>query len=416
MIEKYVLDNGIHVICDEVSFYKTFSLGFWVGVGSIYEDDLTNGYTHFLEHVLFKGTKTRSYLDISKEIDCVGGYINAFTEHESTCFYVNMMTKYTKLGINVLWDIITNPTIESNELEKEKMVVLEEINMYEDSSEDLVTDLFLASTWKGHPMGYPILGNKDNIDKIDRYSIIDFYKKHYSSDNITISISGNFDKKVFIKEIECLSFRIGEKAFYKPKLIEPNFGMDYKYKELLQLYFNLGFKAFNRHNSKRYVLYLLTILLGGGSSSRLFVEVREKLGLCYSIYSYHKLFEEDGLIAIASSTSEDKYIRVLEVIWQEIDKLCKYGITEEELNLAKEQFIGNIIFEQESLEFRMIRNAKYEIKYGYQLPYEEAILNIKKVKVDDVNNIINELFKVESCSMFSLGAVDRVGFIPKKIG
>ncbi len=412
MIEKYVLDNGIEVICDHVDFFQTFSLGFWIRIGSIYENKFNNGYTHLLEHMLFKGTKKRSYLDISKEIDGVGGYINAFTEREYTCFYVSLASHHLDLGTEILWDMLTNSTIDKEELDKEKMVIVEEIKMYEDVPEELVIDLLFASMWKNNSLGFPILGNIQNIQHVNRNELLDFYAKYYSSNNIVVSITGNFDKKRVLKQLESFSFKKAAKNGYKSDPIQVDLKKSYMIKDLEQIHFQFGFQAINRVDDNRYALHLLHLILGGGSSSRLFLEIREKLGLCYSIYSFFKLFEKDGVLGIGSSTSLENYNLVIEAVYKEIEKLIDNGITEEELYLAKEQFKGNVIFGQENLEARMNRNAKCELNYGRNISYDETFAKINNVTLADVNKLIADILKVDSYSFYSLGPAEHTKMHP----
>lgn len=412
MVEKFVLDNGIEVICDKLDFFQTFSMGFWVRIGSIFESESTNGYTHLLEHMLFKGTEKRNYLDISIEIDQVGGYINAFTEQENTCFYVNLTKEYLNLGVDILSDMITNSKLDENELEKEKQVAIEELKMYEDSPDELISDLFYKNLWKNHPLGRPIIGNISNIQNATRDKLTYFLKNFYTSNNLVISISGNFDQKQLLKELESIPFSTGKKNCYPQEPLVANLKSGHHVKDLEQVYFHFGFQALNRHHPKRYVGSLLNLILGGGSSSRLFLEIREKLGLCYSIYSFYRLFEDNGVLAVGSSTSVDNYKSVLQVTMNEIEKLNKHGITGEELNRAKEQVKGNIIFGQENLESRMNRNAKSYIYYNRTLSKEEIFAEIDKITVTDVNDLINDTLHLDNYSFFSLGPDEHIPMFP----
>lgn len=418
MIEKHRLDNGITVICDQEDFFKTFSLGFWVKAGSIYENSTNNGYTHLIEHMLFKGTQKRSYQDISNEIDAAGGQMNAFTERENTCFYVHLMSQHQQLGVDVLWDMISNSVMDADELEKEKMVIVEEIKMYDDTPEELVHDLFTAHLWKDHPLGYPILGPIENIENADRDKVISFFHQFYKPENIVVSISGNFDKKDLLSQIEKLPFHnIANGGSKSPenKELNTNYSSACTSKDLEQVHFIFGFPAFSRSNPDRYALFLLNNILGGGSSSRLFLEVREKLGLAYSIYSYHSLYQDGGILGISSSTSLENYKVVLETISLEIQKILNDGIHEAELSRAKEQLKGGVAFSRENLESRMNRNAKYELNYNRYISYEEIVNKIDSVSLGDINELFEKIFKPEVFAFYSLGPKDHSNIFSNKL-
>ncbi len=403
MIQKHILDNGIRLICDQEDYFKTFSLGFWVKAGSIYENTQNNGYTHLLEHMLFKGTHKRTYLDISQEIDSAGGHINAFTERENTCFYVHLMNHHQELGVDILWDMMANSTIHEQELDKEKMVVIEEIKMYEDSPEELIHDLFFSHVWKSQALGYPILGTIPNINDANRQKVFDFYHEFYSPENLLVSVAGNFDSKELLGQIEKLKFPQNKLTQHQPSSSQLNFENHFQIKDLEQVYFILGFNAFSRHDPRRYGLYLLNNIIGGGSSSRLFLEVREKQGLAYSIYSFTGLYEDSGVFGISSSTSLENYRPVLRIIIREIKKLCEEGVSEEELNRSKEQIKGGIIFSMENLESRMGRNAKQELDYNKTITTEEIMGEIEKVSVEDLNNLIRDVLTLDNHAFYSLG-------------
>ncbi len=403
MVQKYTLDNGIRVICDQEDYFKTFSLGFWVKAGSIYENEGNNGYTHLLEHMLFKGTHKRNYLDISQEIDSAGGHINAFTERENTCFYVHLMSHHQDLGVDILWDMIANSTIHEEELDKEKMVVIEEIKMYEDSPEELIHDLFFSHIWKSQALGYPILGTIPNIQNANRQKVFDFYQEFYSPENLIISIAGDLDSKRLLGQLEKLKFPHDGLNQHKTSPSQLNFENHCQIKDLEQVYFVLGFNAFSRYDPRRFALYLLSNIIGGGSSSRLFLEVREKQGLAYSIYSFAGLYQDSGVFGISSSTSLENYPPVLKIIIREIKKLCREGVSEEELRRSKEQLKGGVIFGMENLESRMSRNAKQELDHERFISPEEIVGEIEKVRLDDVNDLIREVLTLDSYSFYSLG-------------
>ncbi len=412
MNQIYVLDNGLTVICDKIDFFKTFSMGFWISVGSKYEDQSTNGYTHLLEHMLFKGTHKRSYFDISHEIEGAGGYINAFTEREHTCFYVNMMKHHLEIGSDVLWDMISNSTLDKIELDKEKSVVIEEIKMYEDNPDELIYDLFYQHIWKDHPLGYPILGTETNIENVTKDKLLDFYKFHYKPENIIISVSGNINEQNLLSYLKKQSINCtNQNSLYHETPVKYQLTTGNQIKQLEQVYFVYGYQTIGYDDDSRYTLYILNNILGNGSSSRLFHEVREKQGLCYSIYSFHYLQKNNGILGISSSCSINNFKKVIDTVANVIQNLLDHGVTQEEVDRAKEQIKGNLTFSQENLESRMIKNARNYLNYNKIIPYDEVISKINMISLQNINELIYDLFHNKNKSFYSLGPKKHLNMI-----
>lgn len=411
MVERCLLDNGLTLLIDEENFFRSFNIGFCVRVGSAYENSHNNGYSHFLEHMLFKGTKKRRYLDISREIEEVGGYMNAFTDREYTCYYVQVLSPHWHRAVDVLSDMLFSSVIEDEELQKEKKVVLEEIKMIEDNPEEWVYDLFMTEYYQGESLGFPIIGPASNIAESSREKIWDFYTHFYSPHNLIVSVSGRIeDKKALIRELENLKVNFSFSESF-PSLSSFPFHLHQSFhsKPLSQVHFVLGFPTVTRLDSRRYTLQILSKILGEGSSSRLFVQLREKEGLLYSISSFCTFFDSSGIFIVSGSTSLENYTRVLESITEELYRLCQEGVTQEELNRAKEQTKSQILLVQESSEARMTKMAASEIFYGKHFSFEELSRELDQIRIDTVQEEIQELFRSLNSSKYSLFSLGETG-------
>jgi predicted Zn-dependent peptidase len=402
-VEKITLDNGLRILLEKVDFFDTVSIGFWINVGSKDELAEENGYAHFIEHMLFKGTEQRNSTQIAKEIDRVGGYLNAFTTREYTCFYVNMVAKHYKIGIDILADMLLNSLFEEIELEREKQVVLEEIRMYDDAPDQLVHDLFIENIWKNHSLGRPIMGTLENISEITRDKLLGFYQTNYHAENVVVSIAGNFDREKVLSLLSELPFPSQKQEKHKEDDLNMHFGVAHTQKKIEQVYSCWGFQGIPNYDPNRYRLFVFSTAFGGGTSSRLYQEIREKLGLCYAVYSFNSSFSNSGVFGIYSVTNPKNLKTLITAIKQQSELLIKEGISEEELDIAKEQIKGNIIFSKESLEARMNRNAKNEIIFGRDISYKEAIKNIDEVSTGDVVKIAKYLFESGNSSFYSVG-------------
>ncbi len=402
-VTKHDLNNGLRVVFEKVDFFETISLGLWINTGSKDEDLNEHGFAHLIEHMLFKGTKSRDAIDIAKEIDRIGGYLNAFTTREYTCFYVNLVAKYYDVGLNLLSDMLINSKFDKRELEKEKQVVLEEIRMYEDAPDQLVHDLFIEDLWKGHAIGRPIMGSLESISNVTKKNLLNFFDKNYHSEKIVISVTGNFDEDKIIAILEKIKFPHKEKNNKIIPEVKMNFGKGYSKKTVEQIYSCWGFKGIPNYDPNRYRLFVFSTLFGGGTSSRLYQEIREKYGLCYAIYTFNSSFLTNGVFGIFSVTNPKNFSQLIGSIRKQMKKIMKSGVTDEELHIAKEQIKGNIIFSKESLEARMNRNAKNEMIFGRNISYLEAIENIEKVTVNDIKEIASYLFESGNNAFYAVG-------------
>jgi len=397
MYIKHKLDNGVRIVAEEIKYVNSVSIGIWVKVGSRNEDEGNNGISHFIEHMLFKGTKNRTAKEIAGTIDKIGGQLNAFTAKECTCFYAKVLDTHFDIALDILSDMFFNSTFSENEIEKEKGVVLEEIGMYEDSPEDLVHDIFNQSVWSKNPLGIPILGTEETLKAIKRQDIIDYIDCNYTPENIVISVVGNFDKEHVLSEIEKVFSK--HKASKKDKVIinEPVFTPIYKHKEknTEQAHLCIGFKGFELSNKYTYPLLVLNNIFGGAMSSRLFQKIREEKGLAYSVFSYPSSYTDCGILSIYAGMKPNQLDYVIELIIEEINQIKANGISEEELYDSKEQIKGSYILGLESTSGRMNSIGKSELLLDKIYSPKEIIELIDAVTMDEINHVINLVFNIE---------------------
>ena len=333
MFQKELLINGVRVVTEEIPYVNSVSLGIWVKIGSRYESFENNGISHFIEHMLFKGTKKRSAKEIANSVDKIGGQLNAFTSKECTCFYAKVLDTHFDIALDVLSDMFFNSNFDREEIDKERGVVIEEINMYEDSPEDLVHDLFSQAVWSGNPLGMSILGTEESLENLNRERIVNYFNENYIPQNIVISVVGNFKHNDVIKKIKGYFEKASYKKSSTTQLIMPRFEPEYKLKNKIteQVHLCMGFNGVDIKNRAFYPMLILNNVFGGAMSSRLFQKIREDRGLAYSVFSYPSAFEDCGLFSIYAGSKPDNLKSVAELIMEEIRAIKKTGITEEEL-------------------------------------------------------------------------------------
>jgi len=404
MYRKIILDNGIRVVSEEIPFVHSVALGVWVRAGSRNETEENHGVSHFIEHLLFKGTEKRSAREIAEALESVGGVLNAFTTKEYTCFYTRVLAEHLDLAIDVLSDMLFNPRFSLEDIEKEKKVILEEIKMYEDSPDELVHDLFAQTVWPGHPLGRAILGTFQSIEGLNRDQICNYYHKHYNAQNIVLAAAGNF-KTEELEEKLATAFGQrelpGEPVIYYPPQGRPGVSINIKDTEQVQIC--LGTPGLAQDDRDIYALQALNNILGGGISSRLFQLIREDNGLAYSVYSYHAGYVDTGLFTVYAGTSPSNFRQVVELILKQLALLKNEGVTEKELKRTKDQIRGNLLLNQENVSHRMSRLGKTELSFGRVITTEEVIENLDKVTMEDVQRVAQNLFSVQNLSLTTLG-------------
>lgn len=393
MIETYTLKSGVRVVLEKVPTVRSVSIGIWILTGSRNESEENNGISHFIEHMLFKGTEERSAQDIAEAFDSIGGYVNAFTAKEYTCYYARVLDSHKEYALNILADMFFNSTFLEEELEREKNVIMEEIKMYEDTPDDHVHDMLSEAVYGNHPLGRTILGTEERLTSMTREMLINYMESHYTPDNVVISVAGNVDSS-FIKEIEKL-FNDFNRANSKTKLQKPSFQFQSitKEKEIEQAHLCLGYKGLPANDDQLISLLLINSSLGTGMSSRLFQEVREKRGLAYSVFSYHNTYRDSGMLGIYAGTKKEQLPVLIEAINVTIDDLVNNGISETELTNKKDKLKGNILLSLESTSSRMSRNGRNELLLQKHRTLDEIIEEIDAVDLAMIRETIDYIFK-----------------------
>ncbi|WP_312831501.1 M16 family metallopeptidase [Sedimentibacter saalensis] len=416
MIKKHTLDNGIRIVMEKIDYVKSASIGIWVNVGSNNENEETNGLSHFIEHMLFKGTENRKANEIAEDIDNLGGQLNAFTSKECTCFYVKVLDENIKDAVDILSDMFFNSLFQQEEIDKEISVVIEEIKMYEDSPEDVVHDKLTELIFKNSPMAYNILGIEENLKTFTTKKVVEYMKKNYTPYNTVIAVAGSFDEQEFVNMIN-EKFKdwhndnikhVDPEAEYKRSVVGVN-------KDLEQLHMCIGNKTIGRHHKNYYPLLVLNNLFGGTMSSRIFQEVREKKGLVYSIYSFVSNYSNTGIFSIYAGMSYNQAEDALRTILKEMISIKNGNISDEEFNRAKQQIKGNYILGLESTSSRMSSIGRRELLYNEIQYPEEVIESINNVKKKDVLNVAAELFDIDSLSITFTGNLNKNKDIEDKI-
>lgn len=413
MYKKTILQNGITVVTESLPYLSTVSVGLFWKTGSRYETESENGISHFIEHMLFKGTEKRSASDIAVEMDKIGGSINAFTGKEYASLYGKVLKRDVDVVLEVFDDMCLKSLFREEDIEREKDVIRQEIKMTEDNPEEYIYDAFHAHFFKGHPLGFPILGREENINAFNRERLLSFYVSHYGPKNLLIVAAGRVDHEEFVSKVERL-FSFEEVHEGNPGcLVEPapTNGIVVVEKDLEHIYLLIGTKGVSQKDDKRYALYVLNTVMGGSMSSHLFQEIREKRGLVYNIYSYVSCFHDSGTFGITTSTSKEFLEKVIRLVKEEMRTVRDKGLTEEELSFSKKHIRGNLLLSLESSEARMGRLAKNEIYFGRYVPLKETIRQIERIEKRDVDEMARMLFaSFDDISITLLGNVEK-GFI-----
>lgn len=408
MYFKHTLDNGLRIIGEKMENVRSISIGIWFGVGSKYENDTINGISHFIEHMIFKGTKRRTAKDIAEIMDSIGGQLNAFTGKECTCYYAKVLDNHLEIAVDILADMLFNSEFAEEDIYKEKSVIIEEINMYEDSPEDLIYDILYKNVWSNSSIGFPILGNIQTILNINRNMILDYFHKFYVPQNTVISVAGNFDVERLIKLLESY-FGKWESKNLIHEIPQPVWTSCFipQSKDIEQLHLCLGLEAMSISSSKLYPISIFNNALGGGMSSRLFQKIREDKGLAYSVFSYPSLYKDTGIFTIYAAINHSKLEEVYEIIINELENFKKNGITNEELKKFKEQLKGNYILGLESTNSRMSFNGKSELLLNQIETQDEVINKIDAIRLEDVTEVIDEVINFDKLSIAMIGNFDN---------
>jgi predicted Zn-dependent peptidase len=372
---------------------RSVALGIWVGTGSKYENEQNNGISHFIEHMLFKGTTTRTAKEIAETFDEIGGNVNAFTSKEYTCYYGRVLDRHAVIALDVLSDMFFHSVFDPDELEKEKNVVIEEISMYEDTPDDLVHDLISQACFQDHPLGYSILGTEDVLRGLKREDLLGYIENRYLPANTVITVAGNFDDSL-IAEIK-QRFSVFKRQERPVELSHPRFvaGTIAQQKATEQAHLCISLPGFHVGHDEVYSLILLNNVLGGSMSSRLFQEIREERGLAYSVYSYHSSYKETGTFTIYTGTAPEHVGQVFDIVTNVLHDIAANGITAKELNKGKEQLKGSLMLSLESTNSRMSRLGKNELLLGRHLSLDEIIAKIDNVTHESILSVARQLFQ-----------------------
>jgi predicted Zn-dependent peptidase len=404
MYHKDVLDNGVTIVSEEVPSVHSVAVGFWVKTGSRFEEPEDAGLSHLIEHLLFKGTAKRDAKQIAEAIEEVGGQLNAFTSKEYTCYYARVLAEHLPLAVDVLSDMLFKSLFREEDLEREKRVVAEEINMYEDTPDDIIHDYFSQTIWDGHPLGRPIIGTMESLSGIDRDRLLSFYKHHYSPSNLVVALAGKFQYRealdLFESALASLSAGKVENRIAPPTA---RAAVKSYYRDLEQVQICMGVPGVSLYDENIYCLQIINNILGGGASSRLFQSVREERALVYAIYSYYLSFLDSGLFTIYAGTNPANCQEVLDLSWNEIRSITEAGISKKELNRAKTQIKGSLLLAQESVLQRMHRLGKSELVYHRLITSEEILEKIAVLTEDDVQSFAREIFNPDRATITVLG-------------
>ena len=409
MYQYRTLKNGIQVVAEKINYLKSVSIGIWIGNGSRYEGADVNGISHFIEHMLFKGTENRSAAQIAEEIDAIGGQIDAFTSREYTCFCTKTLDYHAEIALDILSDMLFRPRLNEDDMALERQVIGEEIRMYEDSPEDLVYDLSSYAIWGDTPMGRPILGTYESLEKITPEIMRGYMDKHYTSANTIISVAGNFDDSLF----DLLEQYFGAHTLpdMKPAMPEAKYlsGNDIvRRKDIEQVQLVASFKGIDVMDESVYSLLVFNNVFGSGMSSRLFQNIRENRGLVYSISAGHSAYIGTGAFDISAGMSVKSLNEVAKLISEEINIIKRDKLTESEINTAKEQLKGSYILSSESTGARM-QGAGRSLLLGKPLyTQEETLRKIDAVNTGSVSEIIDRVLDSSTLSVSAVGPLDTV--------
>lgn len=406
MYKRHILSNKVRVVMEHIPYINSISIGVWVKSGSRYENEDNNGVAHFIEHMLFKGTKNRSSRRIAEEIEELGGQINAFTGKEATCFYVKLLDEHYKVGIHVLSDMIRNPLFDEAELEKEKSVIQEEINMYEDSPEDLVADIISSATWKTDTLAFSILGSSGSIRSMNRQKLFQYYSSIYTPENTVVSIAGNFDENEILSELETAFSGWTMEDEKVPFLSSPSISKELvvRSKDIEQLHLSLTLKGIEVGNDKLYTLLAINNFFGGGTSSSLFQKIREEKGYVYTIYSFPSSYKNCGVFNIYFALNEQYLEDALDLIRKEMHSLVDRKMSSTDIKKSKEQLKGSYILGLESTSSRMFSMGKSELMLNKIFEPREVLSKIDEITDQDVNEMIDFIF---SEGIYSAACVGR---------
>jgi predicted Zn-dependent peptidase len=402
-----VLPNGLRLLTERMPHVRSVSIGVWLARGSRHEPQEQSGIAHFVEHMLFKGTATRSAEDIAQTIDSIGGQMDAFTAKEYASYYIKVLDEHLPLAVDVLSDIVMNPKFSADDIDREKKVVLEEIKMVEDTPDDLVHELFTESFWANHPLGRPILGTKETVEGLNVAALRQYFSTVYTAPNLIIAAVGNITHEQ-VKDLVMRAFNglptTSEPIAEAPPRVIPK--VIIRNKELEQSHVCLGAASYRQDHADRYNSYVMNTVLGGSMSSRLFQNVREKRGLAYAVFSGLSAYRDAGSMTIYAGCANDAVSELIDVVIAELRRMKDEAMPESELRRAKDHLKGSLMLNLESTSSRMSHLARQEIYFDRQFGLDETLEGVERVTSGDIQRVARDLFSDGALAATVLGAVN----------
>lgn len=415
MYKKITLENGVRIVTEKVDYVRSASIGIWVGNGSRHEPANLGGISHFIEHMIFKGTENYSAQEIAVKMDALGGQFNAFTTKECTCYYTKVLSTHIKEGMEILADMFLNSKFAQNDIDLERGVVIEEIGMYEDSPEDVATEKLFENCYESSSLGRPVLGTKQTLGAMTTDVLHEYMKNSYRPKDIVIAMSGMFTDSDLDFVCQLFSDIKGQgknqitQAIYKPK------SMVYK-KDIEQNHICIGFESVPILSEKRYAMQIISSMLGGGMSSRLFQTVREKNGLCYCVYSFNASHMDTGIFSVYTALGKETEEKAVKLIKNVIDEFCQNGVAQDELLRCREQLKANILMGLENTSARMHQLGRGELYFGRSIDIDEIIEKYDAVTTDDVINLAREVFDFKNVAVSAVGQVSEPEYYLSLLG
>jgi predicted Zn-dependent peptidase len=416
VINYWKLPNKAKLVTEEIPYVRSVAIGIFIKVGSRHENANLAGASHFVEHMLFKGTSTRSARDIAESFESIGGQLNAYTSREYTCVYARTLDEHVDMAVDIIFDMLFNSAIAEKDFTTEKEVIIEEINMYEDTPDELIHDVFNRKLWQGHQMGSPILGTIDTITNMDRSHLFEYYQEHYVPSNIIIAVAGNINAQQIKDKIDQIIEKVPDKEITAPVCkAEAGSGfVNLVAKETEQVQICLGVPGISYHDENRYTQNIMNSILGGGLSSRLFQTIREELGLAYSVYSFPSSYSDTGSFCIVIGTGPGKLPRFFASLYEELDKFKQYGVSAGEINRTRQLNKSSMLLGLEGVMNRMNRIGKSVMMYDQIISPEQVIDRMYQVTGEMVKQFAVSLFRPEAFSLAAIGSKDILPQVEKE--
>ena len=416
MIVREELGSGIRLLTESMPHVRSVSVGVWLARGSRHEPEPWGGMAHFIEHMLFKGTETRSAEDIAQEIDSIGGQLDAFTSKEYAGYYIKVLDEHLPLALEILSDVVRNPAFRESDIDREKKVILEEIKMVEDTPDDLVHEVFTQSFWQGHPLARPILGTKESVEALTESDLREYFSKAYTADNFIISAVGNIEhaevRRLVQRTFDGVPLSGTPVADQVPVVVPQAI---IRTKDLEQSHLCLGVSGYPQHHDDRYVSYVLNTLVGGSMSSRLFQNVREKRGLAYAVFSGLAAYRDAGAFTVYAGCATEAVGEVIDLIVEELKTVKREPVPDSELRRSKDHLKGSLMLGLENTASRMSHLARQEIYFDRQFGLDETLEGIERVTSESLTRVAEDLFSSGALAATVLGPLNGLTLPPERL-